>query len=302
MLPVIILSILLDSIILYYFNNHLPNTIWTVGTSNGLMVTSEGQIGNLNWSVTFGSTIILFLWFTICPLILSVSELCRGRDVYVKDIWQRTFHKAKSIIGASLFLLIVLIPVVLCMIFLMLLLLDSGAQFHAVPIILIFLCIGVYLAVRWSLFNQGIILENQTAINSFRRSSKLVRGRWGGFFRRYLVLIWGSSIFISLMFGLTYSLLVIVEPQFTPIRDELLSGRILTLLSGIDFYFSSMYGNIAFGNINTVLEETPKFFVVLVLFILNTVLYGFFAPIWAILKTHLYFEQTGDVAENALIQ
>jgi len=60
--------------------------------------------------------------------------------------------------------------------------------------------------------------------------------------------------------------------------------------------------NIAFGNISTVLEETPKYVVVLVLFLFETFLYGFFAPIWAILKTHLYFEQTGDVAENALIQ
>ena len=158
------------------------------------------------------------------------------------------------------------------------------------------------MTVKWSLFNQGIILENETAINSFRRSSNLVRGRWGGFFRRYLVLIWGSGIFISLMFGLIYSLLATRQPEFTPIRDELLSGRILTLLTGIDLSFLINNENIAFGNISTVLEETPKYVVVLVLFLFETFLYGFFAPIWAILKTHLYFEQTGDVAENALIQ
>ncbi|MCG9126061.1 hypothetical protein JT359_00535 [Candidatus Poribacteria bacterium] len=302
MIPVIILSILLDSIILYYFYNHLPNTTWTVETSDGLTVMSEGRIGNLNWSVTFGSTILLFLWFTICPLILSVSELCRGRDIYAKDIWQRTFHKAKSIIGASLFLLIVVILVVLCLIFIMLLFLNSGAQFHTIPIILMFISIGVYLTVKCSLFNQVIILENQTAINSFRRSSHLVYGRWGAVFGRYFLLLWGSSVFISLTFGLTYSILTLVDPQFIPIRDKLLSGRILTLLLGIDFWASYNNMRIAFGNISAVLNDIPTYSVILGLFIMKTILYGFFAPIWAILKTHLYFEQTGDVSENALIQ
>ena len=44
MLPVLILSILLDSFIYYYFYNHLPNTTSTVGTLDGLKVTSKGQL------------------------------------------------------------------------------------------------------------------------------------------------------------------------------------------------------------------------------------------------------------------
>ena len=302
MLPVLILSILLDSFIYYYFYNHLPNTTSTVGTLDGLKVTSKGQIGNLNWILTFGSTIMLFLWFSICPLILSVSELCHGRDAYVKDIWERTLLKAKSIIGAFLFLLLVGFIVLVCFFVLMSIILSQGTQFYAIPLMLLLVCIGVYFTVKWSQFNQGIILENETAINSFRRSSNLVHGVWGVFFKRYLLLLWGSSVFISLTFGLTYSILTIVDPQFTLIRDELLSGRILTLLLGIDFGASFNDMSIAFGNVSAVLNNTPTYFVILVLLILKTVLYGFFAPVWAILKTHLYFQQTGDVSDNTLFQ
>lgn len=302
MIPSIILSILLDIVILYFFYNHMPNTTWEIDTSIGAKITSESQIGFFNWRITFASTIMLFLWFTIYPLILSTSELCRGRDVYVKDIWQRTLHKAKSIIGASLFLLIVLIFVGFFWIYLTLLIADTGSQFLSVSFIMITICIGVFWIVKWSLFNQGIIIENQTVINSFRRSSNLVHGRWGGFFIRYFLVIWGTGIVFSLLFGLTYSLLATVEPQFTPIRDEFFSGGILTLLSGIEFSFSFSHLNFAFGNISAVLEKTPKYLVVLVLFVLKTVLYGFFAHIWVILMTHLYFEQIGDVTENAMIQ
>lgn len=39
-----------------------------------------------------------------------------------------------------------------------------------------------YFMVKWSLYNQGIIIENLSAVAAFRRSSEFVRGTWGQFF------------------------------------------------------------------------------------------------------------------------
>lgn len=294
MIPIIIISILVDSLILLYSYRSFPEISWLVGTKNGVTIKWLFETeGNWNWTITYSSVILLFLWFTMFPLILCTAQLYRGKDVNFKSVWHDTISRIKTIIGANLYLLGVIVIIVVCFLSLSL----SGFTvplFQPMVGILAFISIMTYFFVKMSLFLHGIMIDNLSAIKAFRRSSQLVSGRWVGFFVRYLILIWFSGVVISILFSLTYIILSTVEPQFVQLRNVLLSGRIMTLLTGIDVSFTYLNRQFEFGNITSNLLGQPKYWIVGVLFVIKTVIYGIFTPVWAILTTHLYFEQAGN--------
>ena len=185
MVPLIFLSFLLDVAILYGFYYNVTNTSWTVSTSSGFSVTRFFETDpSITFSTTYSSPISLFLWFAMCPLALAVYQIRRGMNVSSRSVWRHTLRRIRSILMASFLLLVrgamVLVPLLL--IFLAL------TSFPGVPIVLALIaaCIIVYFAVRWSLYNQCIIIEGLTAKAAFRRSSDLVQGKWWAFFGRYL--------------------------------------------------------------------------------------------------------------------
>jgi len=294
MLPPIIFSFLLDTVILYSFYHNIANTSWVVSTSDGFSVTRLlFQTGaGLYITFTFSSFIAIFLWHTMCPLALAVFQTYRGVNVTARDVWRHTLGRIRSILGASLLLVvrgaIILIPLILVVLAGML---PPGS---AIVVALISVCIIVYFAVRWSLYNQGIIIENQSAIAAFRRSAELVEGRWWWFFRKYLFLLWVSGVLISALFALTLLVLSIAEPEFVPIREALLSGQFFHLFLGIDARFTFNGQEIVFGNIVAPLAGTPRFWVIGVIVVIKTFLSAALAPVWAMLTTYLYFEQAGE--------
>ncbi len=308
MMPLILISLLCDIMMLNGFYHNFPNTSWVVSTSEGFSVTTAYEsIQNWRFTFTFSSFILFFLWFTMCPLVLTTFQFCRDMNVSVQSVWQRTLRRIGSIFGASFLLLVLFLCIAICFLLLSLLFVLPTNSFPLFFVMgLVFIFTVSYFMVRWSLFNQGIIIENLSALQAFRRSSELVRGRWWGFFIRYLLLVWVSTVFLSVLFALSLILLSTVEPEFVPIRESLLSGRFFHLFFGIDAWINYNSVKINFGNIKMALWGTPSFWTIGVILVIKTLIHAFFTPIWAILTTHLYLEQTGGrfdsgrISENAM--
>lgn len=293
MLPLIIFSLLLDTVILYGIYHNIANTSWIVSTSNGFSVTRFFQTGmGLEGTFTFSSYISIFLWHTMCPLALAVFQSHRGMNTTFWEVWRRALRRTRSILGASLLLVVCGAFILGTLLFVLLLFISLAGL--VIVIALIFACIVIYFAVRWSLYNQSIIIEDLSAIQAFRRSGALIRGRWWSFFGRYLILLWGSGVLIGVLFAITLLLLSVAVPEFAPIREALLSERFFNLFLGIDAQFTFNGGEIAFGNAAATLAETPSFWTIGVILVLKTFLYAALAPVWAILTTHLYLKQTGE--------
>lgn len=293
MVPLIFLSFLLDVAILYGFYYNVTNTSWTVSTSSGFSVTRFFETDpSITFSTTYSSPISLFLWFAMCPLALAVYQIRRGMNVSSRSVWRHTLRRIRSILMASFLLLVrgamVLVPLLL--IFLAL------TSFPRVPILLALIaaCIIVYFAVRWSLYNQCIIIEGLTAKAAFRRSSDLVQGKWWAFFGRYLLLIWVSGVLTGLIFAITLILLSIANSEFVIIRETLLSERFIMLFFGIDIAFTFNGREFVFGNVAATLDGRPSFWVIGVILVVKTLLCAAFEPIWGILTTHLYLQRTGE--------
>ena len=299
MIPLIFLSFLLDIAILYGFYHNITDTVWTVSTSSGFSVTRFFETDpSSETSFTFSSSITFFLWFVMCPLALAVFQIHRGMNVSSRSVWRQTLRRIRSIVVASLLLLIrcaiVLVPLLL--VFLALAPLPGALILLALIILLAFIaaCIIVYFAVRWSLYNQCIIIEGLTAKAAFRRSSELVRYKWWAFFGRYLLLTWTSSVLIGLIFAITLILLSIANPEFMPIREALLPDRFVTLFFGVDVKFTFNGQGLAFGDVAATLDGSPSFWAIGVILVVKTLLYAALAPIWALLTTHLYLQRTGE--------
>ena len=309
MIPLIFISFLIDLMMLNGFYRHFPNTSWVIGTSEGFSVTTAYEsISNWRFTFTYSSFIFFFLWFAMCPLVLATFQLCRDMNVSVQSVWQRTLHRISSILGASFLLLMWFLCIAIC--FLLLLALFALPT-NSVPLFfligLIFIFIISYFMVRWGLFNQCLIIENQSALQAFRRSSELVRGRWWGFFGRYLLLVWGAGVLTGVVFAFTFILLSILEPEFTLIRNELLSEKLIGIFLGIDAWLQYSDVKLDIGDINITLSGTPQFWVIGIILVVKTIVYTFLTPLWAILTTHLYLEQTGgeidsrEIPENSIV-
>lgn len=293
MLPVIFFSFLLDTVILYGFYDNIANISWVVSTSNGFSVTRFFQIGTLEVTFTFSSFISIFLWLAMYPLALAVFRTHRGMNVTTRDVWRHTLGRIRSILGG--FLLLIVYCAILLVPLLLLLWVFTSFVGLIIIVVLIFACIIVYFAVRWSLYIQGIIIEDLSAIAAFRRSAELVAGRWWWFFRKYLFLLWVSGVLIGVLFALTLLVLSIAEPEFVPIREALLSEQSFALFLGIDVQFTFNGQEIVLGNVVAPLAGTPSFWAIGVIVVIKTFLYAALAPVWAILTTYLYLERTGEL-------
>lgn len=307
MMPLILLCFLIDAAALLYYYNYVVESFWTVDTSVGFSViynlTPEGN--TVKWSMKYTPFIAFFLWFAMCPLVLIVYRLRQGMDVSFQDVWKLTLQRSLSIIGMSLLLVVLFFfPIFLTVLINMFV--TFSAQFPLLPFLTTLVTLGVivYFAVRWSLLNQCLIIENLSVIQAYRRSFELVvKGRWISFFVRYLLLLWGSCVIIGSVFALTFLLLSTIAPELKPMQEKLLSTEIYHILIGIDGAWQYNDILIKIGNVEAALSSIPKFWVILVILILKTFLYTLFTPIWAILTTHLYMEQTdGETNSEEILE
>lgn len=292
MLPLIIVNFLLYMGIFLFFKLVSPEGQWTISTESSIparaLSSQSAQLAGVRWGTHFGtsSVHIGLLWLAMCPLAYTIVQRRNGRDQTFKTVWRQTLRKISPILGVA-FLIVILVPSVPVILgflvfemFLEKLIPTHASTFFFVSALIAFawFVFTIYFVVKWSLYNQGIIVENLPAIASLRRSSELVRKEWLRFFRIYLLLIWASTVLTSLLLSLTLVLLSFTVPELVPMREVLQPVKLVSLLVG------------SFGKLT--LEGMPNFWTVGVMVSAHTLAHAILAPIWASLTTQLYTQRS----------
>ena len=292
MLPVIILSLALYSAFFLFSKLWISELQWTFSTSgqvSGFSGSTGPTTGVVLGTGFHGSSFdIGLLWLAMCPLALIIVHRHRGKDVTFGEVWQQTRRKALSILGTCMLMLLVAVGPLIILI----LIIAGFTEFlmwdgritgsSAIPLPLLMLIggvVGVYYLVKWSLCNQCVIIENLPAVAALRRSSELVKGKWGQFFGMYLFLILVGMVFTIATFGLILLLLSIITSEFAPMREVLQSEKFFGLFVG--------------GPVQITLPSSAPIWTIGVMIALNTLTNAVLAPIWAIVTTHLYMERAG---------
>lgn len=295
MLPVIIVSLAFYCALFLFSKLWISEAQWTFSTSGEITVfsgsigthqSSSKPMGVKTTSGFSGSTFdIGFLWFAMCPLAFIIVHQYRGTNATSGKAWRHTRRKIVSILGIWV-LFGLLATAVFFTIVIPILTRFSQVLIPYVPVapatpILLLMIVGipaVYFLVKWSLYNQGIIIENLSTIAALRRSSELVSGKWRQFFGMYLLLVCGTTVFTTAVFGLTLLLFSVVAPEFVPLREILLPEKFFDLFFGVQ--------------VQITLQHTPVW-AIAVMFVVNILIDAILAPIWALLTTHLYMERAG---------
>ncbi len=295
MFPVILVNI----VGFLFFQFVVPAAQWTFGTS-GVKVSTLGAIDRESRTIKpapvqtgvmagvgfDGSSFSIgLLWLTMCPLALVMVYQHKGINVTSGEVWRRTCRKLFSILGACLLMLLASGGP-----FIILAGIMAGFTEYLIPVplteaitlfgflTLLLGVVAVYFLVRWSLYNQCIIIENLSAIAALRRSSELVKGAWGRFFGTCLLLVVGTTAFTTAVITLTLFLFSMKAPEFAKLAEVLQSGK----------FFGLFFGGYAAINL-----PSPPIWAITGMVTVNTLIHAMLAPIWAIVTTHLYMERAG---------
>lgn len=302
MVPLIIVNLLLYLAIFLFAKSMSPDGQWTISTERGVSAyTSFSQSGQptgvvLGTNFGFSFNHLSLLWLAMCPLIFTIVQRRNSIDLTFKAVWQRTLRKTVPILGAAFLIGILFFGFPAILGFLVFEPFFKELDQSNMPaLIAVFWCMTVawfvlstYFVVKWSLYNQGIMIENLSAIGAIRRSSELVRGgTWWRLFGIYLLLTLVATAVASLLFGLTMVFLSFAVPELIPMREALLPGRFISLLF--------------FGFAKITLENAPTLWTMGVLFGVYTLICAAFAPVWAILTTHIYRERVEGHTEKVSV-
>ena len=295
MLPLIIVNLLFYMGIFLFFKSMSPEGQWTISTEGNVIASisssESAQPLGVVWGAHLGVSFpyISFLWLAMCPLIFVIVQRRNGIGTTFKAVWQQTLRKTVPILGAAFFVGMLLfgVPVIFGF-FAFEIFFPELVLSNASILVFVFWCmtavwivLSAYFTVKWSLYNQGIMIENLSAIDALRRSSELICGRTGWrFFGIYLLLTLAFTTLTSGLLGLTMAFLSFAAPEFIPMREALLPARFISLLF--------------FGYAKITLESIPTFWTVGVIFGVYTLICTAFAPVWASLTTHLYRERVDE--------
>lgn len=280
-IPVFILSLILD---ISYFSGIytlFPNSSWEVSTAIGLTVNTDLTE---SFNFQFSSFTLIFAWFSLSLLTLTTYKIYRGNDVSMKAIWKITFDKKGTIFGTCILCIGAFIS------FLVVMLILSGLIDFTI-IIFTFFSFLIYFGVRSCLVHQCIMIEDLSTFKAFLRSSEMVNGNFLKFFGRLFLLAWVSSLILNLTLAFTFCILSFISTDFVPIQEAITSEKFLTLIYGIPISFQSNNLNVSVGNISLGLSEFPGFWFITVVTIVKTFVYALLIPLWAILTTNLYIER-----------
>ena len=297
MFPLIIVNFLLYIGIFLFFKLVSPEGQWTVSTASGIAGMQDAvhtpppesvEPASVTWRMSLGPSgvHISLLWLAMCPLALAMVQRHNGINLTFKTVWQQTLRKTAPILGAAFLIGMFASGVPLIAGFLIS---ETLAPAYSSTLFPVFMAITVvwfvftiYFVVKWSLYNQGIILDDLSVIAALRRSSELVRGVWWALLRLYLLLVWASTVLTSLLLSLTVVLLSFAVPELVPMREVLQPMHLLSLLL-------CGYGEMT-------LTTAPSFWIIGAIVGVHTLIHAILAPIWAILTTYLYVLQR--TAEN----
>ena len=292
MLPLIIVNLLFYIGIFLFAKSMSSEGQWTISTKGDIaaFIASSQSLQPIGvvWGTRFGFSLthISLLWLAMCPLICVIVQHRNSIGTTFKTVWQQTFRKTVPILGATFLIGIVVLGVPAIFGFLAFeFLFTELAQSNTPTLIFVLGCmaavwfvLSTYFVVKWSLYNQGIVIENLSAIGALRRSSELVRSStWWRLLGIYLLLTLVSTVLTSLLLGLTMALLSFAIPEFIPMREALLPRRLIGLLF--------------FGYAKITLENAPTLWTVGAIYGVYTLIAAALTPIWASLTTHLYTER-----------
>ena len=242
-------------------------------------------------------TPLILIFLTICPLSLAVARISRDAQVSdnaealsrssAREMWRRTGRKALTVLVAGL-LFILIVDVIVYLYTLVSWLMPSQVRDLHLPyeLYLILMTVpSVYFMLILSLYNQCLILENNSIIGIFRRSYTLVSGARWRFLGIYLLTGWVAAVITSVLLGAALLLFSIFVPDLAQVREALFSPKFLTLFIGAD--------------IEVVLPEILNVPATVAILIVKGLIVTFLVPIWAILTTLFYLERV-DIKPNAI--
>ena len=134
---------------------------------------------------------------------LAMVGLDNGREVSAPGAYLLVLRRTRTLVGATL-----------------------GAAFiiALAELTVIGIPLGVWLTVRWSLLAQVVVLEDQPALGSLRRSGQLVRGHWPRV-GSITLLVTGAGLMLGPLIGTL--LLLVTSASFNIVN--LVSGLIYTI-------------------------------------------------------------------------
>ena len=302
MLPLIIVNLLFYLGIFLFGKLMSPGGQWMLSTESSLAahsVYSSSQSGlpaGVTWGMNLGMTAhVSLLWLAMCPLIFTIVQRRNNINPTFKTTWQQTLRKTVPILGIALFIgiLIPIVPAVFSFLVFEIFLKKLIPSYSTALLFISawisgawFLFTTAYLFVKWSLYNQGIMIENLSAMGAIRRSSELVRGRtWWRLLGIYLLLIYVTTVLTSVFLGLTIVFLSFAVPEFIPMREMLLPQRFISLLF--------------FGFARISIDNAPNYWTIGAMVSVHTLIHAMLAPVWASLTTHLYTEQVEGQAQTS---
>ena len=235
----------------------------------------------------FEYTPLILMILTICPLSLAVARISRASQVSenaealppltAREMWRRTGSRALTVFVAGL-LFILIVDAIVYLYALVSWLMPSQTRDLPFELYLILMTVPpAYFMVMLSLYNQCLILENNSVIGIFRRSYTLVSGARWRFLGIYLLTGWAAAVITSVMLGATLLLFSVFVPDLAQVREALSPLRFLTLFIGAD--------------IEVVLPQVLGVPATVAILIIRGLIATFLVPIWAILTTRLYLER-----------
>ncbi len=298
MLPLIIVNLLFYMGISLFWKLMSPGGLWMISTESHLAAhpayPSSSQSGlptGVTWGMNLSTTShVSLLWLAMCPLIFIIVQRRNSINPTFKTTWQQTLRKTVPILGIALFIgiLIPIVPVAFSFLVFEIFL-KNLIPSHSTALLFVsawislawFLFTTAYLFVKWSLYNQGLMIENLSAMGALRRSSELVRGRtWWRLLGIYLLLIYVTTVLTSVLLGLTIVFLSFAVPEFIPMREMLLPQRFISL-----FFF---------GFARVSIDNAPNYWTIGAMVSVHTLIHAILAPVWASLTTHLYTERVDE--------
>ena len=194
MLPLIIVSLLYIVGLLLFFKFGAPESQWVFSTSDGrsrkTVSTFDGSSGTsqisslstgVHWNISLDALTLYpkigFLWLAMCPLAFVIVQYRSGVNVNSRTSWQHTLRRTVPILGVWILLWLLSSGIFLGGA----LLISVIPGFPALFLLLLCPILVAYFVAKWSLYHQGIIIEDLSAIAALRRSSELIRGAWGSF-------------------------------------------------------------------------------------------------------------------------
>ncbi len=289
MMPMIIFGFLFN-LVMNLLTTLDPENPWHFDTTRSFFVSETPKSTGVQWGMVFGvySFTIGWLWLTMCPLILAIVAHHRGIETTSRRVRQQARDAFGTILAGAFLLWLLAIPGMIAFLGLTWKGLDrpNSPYFSSLSLGLFLVVVVVfYFAVKYCLYNQVIIIENQkSSTASLRRSSELVRGVWGRAFGMCLSLLLATWVLTSTILGLTLLIFSLTVPEFAPLREILLSVKFLTLFVG-------GYARISF-------ENAPNFWTVGITIMVKLLIQACIAPIWAILTTRLYLERLRVQSEH----